>query len=74
MRFIGTALLICVAARLAAAETRESTAPASDEQRLIDKWIVRSVKLDGKPTAAQIGQKVGDVINIRKKAHQFVLR
>ena len=44
-----------------------------EEQQLLDKWIVRSVKLDGKPTAAQIGQKVGDVITISRKAHKLFL-
>ena len=33
-------------------------------QRLTGKWIVRSVKRDGEPNQAQVGQQVGDIITI----------
>ena len=33
---------------------------------LLGKWIVRSVERDGKPTLAQIGREVGDIISIKE--------
>ena len=73
MRCLGMVLILCVSSHLMAADGgKKSTIPV-EEQKLLDKWIVRSVKLDGKPTAAQIGQKVGDVIAIKRKDHKFFL-
>ena len=41
--------------------------------KLKGKWIVRSVQRDGKPNAAQIGQKIGDIITIRKNGAALML-
>lgn len=40
---------------------------------LMRKWIVRSVRRDGKPNAAQIGQKVGDVITVKRDGNNLTL-
>jgi len=39
---------------------------AEAAKKLQRKWIVLQVQRDGKPNAAQIGQKLGDVITIRQ--------
>ena len=72
-RFLFALVLLSPAALPAAAAKPKPVIPASEKQ-LIDKWIVRSVQLDGKPTPAQIGQKTGDIIDIKGKDHQFFLR
>jgi hypothetical protein len=41
-----------------------------DHEALKDKWIVRFITRDGKPNAAQIGQKIGDIITIKKDGDQ----
>ena len=41
--------------------------------KLKGKWIVRSVQRDGKPNAAQIGQKTGDIITIAKRGATLAL-
>jgi hypothetical protein len=46
-------------------------AESPDYAALDGKWIVRFVKRDGKPNAAQIGQNIGDVITIKKDADQI---
>jgi hypothetical protein len=73
MRCLTFALLLCVTPPLTAADRGGKTAAAAEEVRLLDKWIVRSVRVDGKPTPAQIGQKVGDIITIKRKDKAFVL-
>lgn len=42
-----------------------------DRLELQGKWIVRFVKRDGKPNAAQIGQEIGDIITVKKDGDQF---
>lgn len=73
MRCLAFALLLCAASPQTAAIGAGGKSPAVQEQRLFDKWIVRSVRIDGKPTPAQIGQKVGDIISVERKGDQFVL-
>ena len=73
MRHLVMTLILCVSSPLIAADGGKKTKIPVEEQKLLDKWIVRSVKLDGKPTAAQIGQKIGDVITIKGKDHKFYL-
>lgn len=74
MRCLTFAMLLCVASPLSADERFGENKPATaEEQRLLDKWIVRSVQIDGKPTPAQIGQKAGDVITINRKGNGFFL-
>lgn len=46
-------------------------AETGDRLELKGKWIVRFVKRDGKPNAAQIGQKIGDIITMKKDGNQF---
>jgi hypothetical protein len=73
MRSLPLALLVCVASPLCAADRGAKTSKGIDEERLLDKWIVRTVRIDGKPTPAQIGQKMGDIITIKRKDKAFVL-
>jgi hypothetical protein len=72
MRYMPLALsLLIVSPQVAGAAGKSRN--SDDRQRLLDKWIVRSVHVDGKPTAAQIGQKVGDIITIKFKGDAFFL-
>lgn len=73
MRHLVFALCLCVTAPLGAADGTGKSKPATENQRLMDKWIVRTVQLDGKPTPAQIGQKVGDIISIERKGKHLFL-
>jgi len=43
------------------------------QQALQRKWIVRSVQHDGEHTGAQIGQKPGDIIHIKRAGAGLVL-
>lgn len=74
MRSLVFGLALCVATPLAAAKKPTAPVIPDSEKELIDKWIVREVTIDGKPTPAQIGQKKGDVITIKGRAHRFFLR
>jgi hypothetical protein len=65
------ALVLCVTPFLVAADKVEEKAAAGNRAQLLGKWIVRSVQRDGKPTPAQIGREVGDVITFKKTGHQF---
>lgn len=49
--------------KAAARAPKNAKAP---EAPLLGKWIVRAIQRDGVASGAQIGQKVGDVITIRK--------
>ena len=51
---------------LNAKQTRSVGANSPMHEKLQRQWIVRSVRRDGAPNAAQIGQQVGDVITIKK--------
>ena len=42
-----------------------------DRVELEGKWIVRFVKRDGQPNAAQIGQQMGDIITIKKDGNRL---
>lgn len=57
------------ASRPAAGNAEAATDPA--RKALQGKWIVRHVERDGDPNAAQIGQKVGDVITIELDGAQL---
>lgn len=66
--------LLLVAAGVSAAPAAPNAQPLPEAHKaLIGKWIVRSVEIDGKPTAAQIGQKPGDIISIKRNDQQFFL-
>jgi len=67
MRCLSIVFLLCLASPLYSAGKGGTTSAAVEEERLLDKWIVRSVRLDGRPSPAQIGQKVGDIISIERK-------
>lgn len=54
-----------------AADAGEAVAESGDKARLQGKWIVRFVKRDGKPNAAQIGQQLGDIITIKNDGQQL---
>ena len=73
MRCIGMALLLCISSPVIAADVARKSKISVAEQKLLDKWIVRSVTLDGKPTPAQIGQQVGDIITVQRKDHITVV-
>ena len=38
----------------------------TEHKPLLKKWIVKSVKFDGKPSPALFGQKSGDIITIKR--------
>ena len=57
---------------IASAEPAEKET-SGDRAKLHGKWIVRSVQRDGKPTVAQMGRKVGDIITIKKAGHHLML-
>lgn len=71
MRSLTVFLLLCTTVSAAPPATELTIPP--EEKALLDKWIVRSVQIDGKPTPAQIGQKKGDIIEIKRKEHRFFL-
>ena len=72
MRCLALALSLLIVSPLVAKAAGKPRA-SQEQQRLLDKWIVRSVRIDGKPTAAQIGRKVGDIITIKLMGDAFVL-
>jgi hypothetical protein len=56
--------------------TARETGDLQDEGDLGElqgKWIVRFVKRDGTPNAAQIGQQLGDIITVKKDGQQLAL-
>ena len=55
----------------AKAQVRKEAPKPPIYSKLQRKWIVRNVERDGKPNAAQIGQKVGDIITIKQDGTQW---
>ena len=73
MNRLPCALFVCVTPLLIAADKVEKQNATADRAQLLGKWIVRSVQRDGKPTAAQIGREVGDIITFKKDGNQLAL-
>jgi hypothetical protein len=58
-----------VAASSKQSDTDKEPDPA--QEALKGQWIVRFVKRDGLPNAAQIGQQIGDIISIEQDGNQL---
>lgn len=65
MHFLATMAVLAATPHLLADAPQAGLPPIKANEPLLGKWIVRSVQKDGKPTQAQVGRKVGDIIDIK---------